>query len=292
MVLLLLLSIGGYSQELEPRSMVNVPVGTSFAMLAYAYASGNILYDQALPLEDVNAKTNTLLGAYVRSVNFFGMAAKANVILPYASGDWTGNYQGVDTLTSRSGMGDLRLGFSFNFVGSPALKKEGFSDYEQKTISGFSLQIVAPTGQYYEDKLINLGSNRWAFRPQLGISHRINTWHLEMAVNAWLFTENNSFWNGNTMKQGPIGTLKMNVIKTFNKGIWVAMGAGYAFGGKSYVNDVEREAKISVMRVGIIASFPIHPHHSLKLTAVTARRFEQGADFDALSLAYQFMWNK
>jgi len=290
--ILILIGIQGYSQELEPRSMVNLPVGTSFAMAGYGFASGNILYDPAVPLENVNAKTHTLVGAYVRSVNFFGMAAKANVILPFAAGDWDGNFQGVDTATSRTGMGDLRLGFSFNFLGSPALSRAGFKDYEQKTISGFSLQIVVPTGQYFEDKLVNIGSNRWAFRPQFGISHRINTWHFEMALNAWFYTENHSFWDGSSMKQKPIGTIKMNMIKSFDNGIWVSLGAGYAKGGRVYLNDEKRDSNISVMRLGVISTFPIHPKHSLKLSALTAVRFEQGADFDALSIAYQYMWMK
>ena len=173
LAVLLLLNTKGFSQELEPRSLINVPVGTSFAMLGYGFADGNILFDPALPIEDVNARTHTLVGAYVRSVNFLGMAGKANIVLPFAAGDWEGLFQGNDTTTARTGMGDLRIGFSFNFIGSPALEKDGFKEYTQKTIAGFSMQVVAPTGQYFEDRLINLGSNRWAFRPQLGVSHKI-----------------------------------------------------------------------------------------------------------------------
>lgn len=289
---LLLVPTGVFSQELEPRSMVNVPVGTNFAMLGYGFASGNILYDPAIPLEDVNARTHALVGAYVRSFNFFGMASKVNVILPFAAGDWEGNYEGTDSTTARTGFADMGFGFSFNFLGSPALNAEGFKDYEQKTIAGFSMQIVAPSGQYFEDKLINLGSNRWAFRPQLGLSHRINKWHLELEVNAWFFTANKSFWNGNKMEQKPIGAIKMNVIRSFKRGAWVSLGAGYAYGGIANVNDVKRDAVISVIRFGIIAVVPVHPRHSLKFSALTAYRFLEGADFDAISLAYQFFWNQ
>lgn len=288
---LLLLSCRGFSQELEPRGLTNLPVGTNFAMLGYAYAFGNILFDPALPLEDVNANTHALVGAYVRSMNFFGMGAHANVILPYAAGNWSGIYQGIDSTTARTGMGDARFGFSFNFIGSPALDKEEYKDYEQKTIAGFSMQLVAPTGQYFEDRLINLGSNRWAFRPQLGVSHKISSWYLEYAVNVWLYTANYSFWGGNKLEQSPIGTIKLHVIKSFKRGIWAALGAGYAYGGRSFVNGVKRDATISAMRFGFILAVPLHPQHSLKLAAMTAYRFEEGADFDAISLTYQFLWN-
>lgn len=280
------------AQELEPRALTNVPVGTNFAMMAYGYAQGNILFDPALPLEDVNATTHALIGAWIRAFSFFGMGAKSMLILPAVTGDWTGIYQGDDAFVSRTGIADLRLGFSFNFLGSPAVDKSQFSSYEQKTIAGFSFQMMAPTGQYFEDKLINLGSNRWAFRPQFDFSHKLGSWYLEYALNAWLYTINNSFWGGNTLKQNPIGTLKVNLIKSFNSGIWAALGAGYAFGGRSYVNNVKRDVTISTMRVGGIVAIPLHPQHSLKLTAILARRFEQGADFNSFSLAYQFLWNR
>jgi hypothetical protein len=260
-------------------------------MLGYGFASGNVLFDPALPLEDVNARMHAIVGAYVRSLNFFGMGAKANVILPYATGNWEGVYQGIDSSTARSGMGDMRLGFSFNFIGSPALDKKDYKEYRQKTIAGFSMQVIAPTGQNFEDRLINLGSNRWAFRPQLGVSHKIKTWYIEYAVNAWIYTTNYSFRNGRKREQKPIGDVKLHVIKSFNRGIWVALGAGYAYGGRSSVNDVKKDARISVLRYGVVVVVPVHPQHSLKLMAVTARRFAEGADFDSIGLTYQFLWN-
>jgi len=289
--ILLLVCARGFSQELEPRSLTNIPVGTNFAILSYAFAGGNILYDPALPLDDVNARTHVILGAYVRSFNFFEMGAKANILLPFAAGDWEGVYQGNDTTTARTGLGDMRFGFSFNFIGSPALGKDGFKDYRQKTIAGFSMQVVAPTGQYFDDRFINLGSNRWAFRPQLGASHKLNSWYIEYAINTWLFTANDAFWNGNKLEQNPISTLKVYAIKTFNKGIWASLGTGYAYGGRSFINGEERNANISVIRFGAIVVVPIHPQHSLKLALLTARRFEEGADFDSVALTYQFNWN-
>lgn len=281
-----------YAQELEPRALTNLPVGTNFAMLGYGFSQGNVLYDPALPLEDVYAQTHALVGAYVRSFNFLGMGAKANIIAPFAAGDWDGIYNGVDTSTARSGMADLRFGLSLNFIGSPALDKTEYSDYNQKSIVGFSMQVIAPTGQYFDDKLINLGSNRWAFRPQIGVSHKIKSWYIEYAINAWLYTRNYSFWDGNKLSQNPIGTFKLTFTRSFKKGIWVALGGGYALGGRAEVNDVEREAKISTIRAGVIVAVPVHPQHNLKFTAIIARRFEQGADFDSFGIAYQYMWNR
>ena len=36
-----------------------------------------------------------------------------------------------------------------------------------------SLTVNAPTGQYDGTKLINVGTNRWAFKPEVGLSHPV-----------------------------------------------------------------------------------------------------------------------
>ena len=51
--------------------------------------------------------------------------------------------------------------FSVNFYGSPALSLEEFTNYQQDLIIGSSIQVSAPLGQYDENKLVNLGNNRW-----------------------------------------------------------------------------------------------------------------------------------
>lgn len=281
-----------HAQELEPRSITNVPIGTNFAVLGYNYAQGSILFDPALTLEDVTGSTNTFVGAWVRAYNFFGMSAKSSVILPFVTGSWTGTYQGEADATDRTGIADLRLGFSFNFIGAPALAKSDYAQYKQKTIVGFSMKMVLPTGQYFENRLINLGSNRWAFRPQLTASHRFGTWYLEYAINTWFYTANPSFVDGYELKQHPIGNLKMNVVKSFKKGIWAAVGVGYATGGRMVLNDQELPSEISNIRFGAIVAVPLHPQHSLKFSAIFARRFKEGNEFNTYTLSYQFLWNR
>ena len=101
-----------YAQELEPRSLTNLPVGTNFVVAGYGFAAGNILFDPALPLEDAKAQLNTLVVAYVRSINFFRLSGKVDAVLPYGFGEWTGVLTGIDTTTSRSGFGDLRMRIS------------------------------------------------------------------------------------------------------------------------------------------------------------------------------------
>lgn len=292
-VILFILSIPiCFAQDLEPRSLTNVPTGLNFALAAYGYSQGNILLDPAVPIEDLDAQLNTFIGAYVRSFSFFGMASKIDAVLPYAFGHWDGNYNGVDTSTSRSGFGDARIRLSVNFIGSPALSLEEFSTYKQKTIVGANIQIIAPTGQYYKEKLINLGSNRWTIKPQVGVSHRMNTWYIEGYVGAWIYRDNNQFLTDNTLNQKPFFTFKSHVIKSFNKGKWAALDFGYGYGAKTYINGIAKETLISSFKFGATYAMPLSQKQSLKINVSKAIRIKRGPDFIAFSVAYQYRWMK
>jgi len=287
---LLFIAISVKAQDLEPRSLSSAPVKSNFLIVRYAYAQGNILLDAALPIENLESRVNTLVMGYVRSINFFGLSAKYNIILPIARGDYNGLYLGEETSVLRDGMGDLRLGFSFNFLGATAYNMKDYPLSESNTVSGLSFQLLLPTGQYDKTKLINLGSNRWALKTQLGVSHRINSWFLEAYGSVRLFTNNPSFFNSGRLSQKPIFALKTHVIKTFKKGIWIELGAGYGHGGQVSVNDEPRKVKMSTMRLGATFAYSVTINHSFKLSLMSGRRWEQGPDFDGCALTYQYRW--
>ena len=128
-----LISLTTTAQELEPRAINNLPVGTNFAIAAYSYAEGNLLLDPALPIEDLNSNIHSGLLAYVRSIRFFDLSAKVDVVIPYILGDWQGSIDdGQNGFRTQNGFGDVRLRFSFNFLGSKAMDISEF----QSSISG------------------------------------------------------------------------------------------------------------------------------------------------------------
>ena len=73
-------TIDGVAQELEPRSHASAPVRMNIFILAYAYSSGNVLFDPALPIEDVKAKANIFTLGYAATINLFGRLAKLDVL--------------------------------------------------------------------------------------------------------------------------------------------------------------------------------------------------------------------
>ena len=289
-VFLLLIPVAAGAQELEPRVLTNVPVGTNFALIGYGYATGNTLLDPSVPIEDLNSRVHSLFGAYVRALSLFGMSSKFDVVVPFASGDWEGQLAGVDTSRAVTGMGDPRVRLSLNFVGAPALRGEEFRQYRQKTIVGTSLQIFVPLGQYDPSKLINLGTNRWTFRAQLGASHRMGPWFLEAYASGWFFTTNPDFFGGSKLSQNPLFGFKLHLIRSLGRRAWIGIDGGYGAGGRTEVDGVELETLISTFRFGATGAWRVAARHTLRLILATGARVQRGPDFDAVSLLYQYRW--
>jgi hypothetical protein len=278
------------AQELEPRLLSNLPVGANFGVLAYNYARGNILLDPAVPVEDLDARLHTVIGAYARAIDIFGLSGKVDVVVPFAGGDWTGVLDGQDTARVATGFGDPRIRLSVNFVGAPALRPGEFRDYQQKTVVGASVQVIVPVGQYDSSKLLNLGSNRWTFRTQLGVSHTTGLWTFEGYGALWLFTHNTNYFGGSLLEQRPLFAAKIHVVRSLPKGFWLAFGAGYGSGGRGIVDGDVRDNRLATFRLGLTLSIPLARRHSLQLFPQTAIRSGKGSDFDAISLAYQYRW--
>ena len=291
LVLCSLIYNNGLSQDLEPRAINNLPIGTNFIIGGYGYAKGNILLDPGLHIDDLNSNLHSGFAAYIRSINFFGLSAKVDAIMPYVIGDWDGNVEGLDSNRSQNGLGDIRVRFSFNFLGSQAMNVEDFQNYNPEKVSGLSLQIIAPTGAYDSDRLINIGSNRWAFKTQWGFARNYNKWVIESYLGVWFFTNNSNFFDGNKLSQEPLYTIKAHVIRKLPKKMWLSLNLGYGIGGKTKVNDLPRDSEISTMRLGLLYALPLAKQHTIRFAYITGIRFNKGGDFDAFSLSYQYRWN-
>jgi hypothetical protein len=64
----------------------------------------------------------------------------------------------------------MRMRFAVNLVGTPALTMSEFMKHLRKSNLGVSLLVSAPTGQYDPGKIVNIGQNRWGFKPEVGLT--------------------------------------------------------------------------------------------------------------------------
>ena len=281
-----------HAQDLEPRLLSPVPTGGNFAIASYGYSVGNILLDNTVPVDDLEASINSFVFAYARSFKLFKKLAKFDAIIPYAFGSYNAIVDGVDTSATRNGFGDPLFRVSMILIGNGALNPLEFSKQEQKKFNlGTSLRVVAPMGQYDPSKLLNLGANRWTVKLTLAASYTLaKRVVLEGHFNSVFFTENSSFFNGNTLNQKPLLATQFHATYVFKPGIWLAASIGQGFLGETELNGTEQDNLQNTSRYGLVFAYRLKQHSALKLGFTSGITTRYGADFTSLVLAYQYIW--
>ncbi len=279
-----------HAQTLEPRAYSNAPVGMNFLLLGYQNSSGALLFDPAIPITDANANINMGLLAYVRTLNVNGNSAKAGLLLPYAALSADGYLAGDYRTRETRGMADPSFYFAYNFYGAPALSLKEFRAYRQNTIIGFNFKLSAPLGAYDPGKLINIGTNRWSFKPEIGISQALGNWTLEATAAADFYTDNTNYDNGKTRKQDAIYSSQLHAIYAFPHNIWGALSATYYAGGRTSIEGVTKDDLQQNWRTGFTLALPVNRHHSIKLFASSGVSTRTGTNYDVLGIAWQYRW--
>jgi hypothetical protein len=283
------------AQELEPRRWGHLPTGSNFAGAGYIFTDGDIALDPVLQIDDATVRMHTYAAKYIHTFELFDKSARFDWTQGYQDAIWEGQLGGQAASTSRSGWSDTLFRFAMNLVGGPPLKGQEFADYraglDRETIVGAGLVLVLPTGDYYDDKLLNLGDNRFSIRPQLGVVHARDQWSFEFTGSTWFFTENDEFWNGNSLEVDPLVSLQAHLVYTISPGLWIGTGIGQDFGAQSTLNGIEKDDRKSNLSFGITMGIPINRSFGFKVGYIGTRTQEKvGADLDNLVFGASLLW--
>jgi outer membrane putative beta-barrel porin/alpha-amylase len=278
------------AQEMEPRAYSRAPVGSQFVVVSYAYQSGDVLLDSSLPLRDVTVKLSSGSLGYGRTFGLAGRQANVSVLVPYINGRAAGTVFEERQEVRRSGLGDVRLRFSTILKGGPALSPREFASYKPRTHVGVSLTMIAPTGQYDPRRLVNLGSNRWSFKPEVGLSKPIGRWTVELVSGVWLFTENRNFFGGSRREQKPLSSFGGHVIYTLRRRMWASINATYYTGGRTVVNGVVNADMQKNSRIGATFSLPLNQRQSFKVAYAKGLTARFGGDLNTIAFGWQYAW--
>lgn len=291
----LVLNLTASAQDLEPRRWSHLPTGINSLGGGYAYTAGDIAFNPVLRIEDAELEMHTIALRYVHSFEFRGKSARFDLTQAYQSGRWEGLLDGAPASTERNGLSDTTLRFAVNLLGAPPLERREFAAYRAgtdcETILGVGLAVQLPTGHYKEDKLINLGSNRFTFRPQIGVVHNRGKWSMELTGSAWIYTDNDEFFSGNRLEQDPFFTVQGHLIYTFRPGLWLGAAAGYGFAGESTINGSPSYDRKGNLVWAFSVGIPVNPRCGLKLAYIgnhTTKR--TGSDTHTVALACSVLW--
>jgi len=281
-----------HAGEIEPRAYVNTPIGINFLLAGYAYSDGGLATEASSPIQDAQLTMPSSILAYARSLDVWGKSGKIDVIVPYSHISGSAMVAGQTRERDVSGFNDPRVRFSVNFYGAPALSLQEFANYQQDLIIGASIQVSAPLGQYDEDKLVNLGNNRWFVKPDIGISKAWGPFSLECSTGVFLFSRNDEYFGGKTLDQDPVSTTQIHATYNLGRGIWVAVSGTYDYGGRTKIDGVRSDEIDSNSRLGATLALPVNRNNSIKLFASTSIHTNRGSEFDLLGAIWQYRWGQ
>jgi hypothetical protein len=285
------LALSAGAQDLTPRAYVITPVGSNAVIFSYVFNTGEVLLDPTLPITDVKARFQVPVVSGYRSFGLFGRSANVAVSVPYGYGHFEGKVYDTQTRIWRSGLGDARIRFSMNLYGGRAMTLPEYPKYRERLVIGASITMVAPTGQYDRAKLVNVGTNRWAFKPEIGLSRRWGRWALDAYAGAWLFTNNVSFFPGTSVRQqNAMESTEFHFGYYLRPRLWMTFDSNLWLGGNTVVNGIENDDRARNSRLGGTVSVPINRHQSFKFSASRGAIVRVGGNFTTITAGWQYSW--
>jgi hypothetical protein len=277
------------AQDLVPGAYTPAPTGFNILTVAAVYSDGALAFDASLPIEDASATIGGAGFGVTRTLNIAGRFANIGLGLPFVVGHVEGRVLDQFQQASRTGFGDLAIRTAVNLYGAPAMTRQQFAKYRATTVVGLSLTVGAPVGQYRSTRYVNLGTNRWSFRPELGFMRTRGRWTFEGDLGAVFFTDNTNYVNGATREQAPIAAVQGHLIYTRRPGFWLAADGNYWKGGRITTNGASAALEQENSRIGATLAVPIRRQQwrfSYSFGAYTTI----GGDYHSVGISYSYVW--
>ncbi len=279
------------AQELTPRLFWPTPKGTKVLIAGYSHSTGDLFFDTSIPIEAADSRINTGVLAYTQTLDLWGRTSNILLSLPYSSGTAKGLVEGDPGERKFSAFGDFSMTLNVNLRGAPSMNKEEFLAFraDPQPLVGVSIKVIAPTGEYYSDRLVNVGSNRWTTRFKLGSVHLLTReWLLELAASAWFFGDDEKFVSGKK-EQDPIYSAEANLIKRIRPGLWASLDLTYFYGGRQTIGGEALRNTQSNLKLGGTLVVPFLGRHAIKIGYANGIITRYGDDFDQFLLSYQVL---
>jgi hypothetical protein len=278
------------AQDLEPRQYTNAPIGINVLVAAATRSEGNVLFDPSIELEDGKIEIAGPLLGYARTLAVGRFVGKVDAAVAHICLDGSATFEGERVTRNVCGLSDARTRLTVNFIGTPAHPTAGMQQTSSDFVLGASFGLSVPVGQYDADRLVNIGTHRWATKLEIGMSKGVGRWSIELALASTLFEDNDAYYGGRTRKQDPVYSLQAHAVRVFAKGTWLAIDATHYRGGQTETGGVLNPNLQANSRLGFTLGVPLNPRQALKINASAGVSTRTGSDFDVIGVGWQYRW--
>jgi len=266
-------------------------VGLNQVELEYQYTRANASFDTSLVVGSANLDQNKGTLSYTHNFSTFGHLTWITANVQF--GSLSGSVAESNTSGSTSGMGASSFEVAGLLMGGQALSAAELATHEPTTILGMSLTVTGPNGQYNPNKVLNLGSNRWSFKPELGVSYPFGPerkWELDGYINAYFYTDNTSYQGAEILQQEPLPGLEVHISYKLAPSFWVSLDTRYAFRGETVVDGQAQNNAQQNLIVGAEANWSPNSHNSLDIVFAKTLAHVNAPAATSVSVSYTYSW--
>jgi len=279
------------AQFTDPRNYQNAPVGVNQAEVDYAYVRANTSIDTSIIITGAHLNLNQWTLSYTRYFGLFGHTAWFSPAIPLAN--LNGAVEGTNISGSVNGAGDSSYEFAVLLKGGPALSPADFGDYKTRTTVGMSLIFTAPTGLYRSNKILNLGADRWSFKPEIGVSYpfgREQKWVFDGYANCYFYTNNTAYRGVEVLRQGPLPGVEAHLSYGFGEKLVASFDTRSSFRGETTVNNLGQNNSQRNFILGSEAIVSLNNKNQLTFIFEKALVHNNGPSVTGVSMRYDYLW--
>lgn len=272
----LLAPAGALAQGDGPGAQILFPVGTNIFVPTWLNMEMNSDLSQSVLRLDADVDADVLLGIYQRGFAIGDRFAEIWVVPMWADlgAQVDVARAGGGTVTrsvSESGFGDPYLAFKIGLVGAPALTLPEFMKHKPTFQLYAYGGVYVPIGDYDGDRLLNFGTNRWAYRlglPMvLPLGDPKRQTNLEIHPGFTFYGDNDEPGGGAAdQEQDPLFQVESHLSTHWNAKWWSSIGLRYRKGGETSTDGVADGNEQDVLGGEVTMGYAFTPRLGLQTT--------------------------
>jgi len=255
-----------------PRAYLFAPDGLNAIAITYMELSSNYNFAQDILIPGAELDSDVEAVAYNRYFNLGGHFAQFQATGIFGGVGGTvqvgpgfplpGFPAGVYDTRRFRGFGDPYFALRVGLSGAPALKLPEFVKHKQ----GFQVYglfgVSVPIGEYETTQLVNLGTNRWAFRAGLPMvvpfGSPMKPTYLEVIPSLYFYTTNDDpSGAADERSQKPLFVVESHLTHNITPKFWVGGDLRYQAGGETKTDGIPDDNTANHLGGGFVAGYQI-----------------------------------
>jgi len=205
---------------------------------------------------------------------------------------------GASFSQSASGYADPSVQLDMNLFGTPKLPAIfSYMNYEPTWTLDAAFMLGVPLGQYDNDKLVNLGLNRFYGRFAFPFKYHFRVFtqgymsSLEVVPSVWLFGENDDFL-GQKLQNDPLWQIEAHWTHDFTRHFYASIDLLYRNGFQSEINGVNLGSDVEIGDFGFTLNFSVTDNVTIR-TSFSSNVFgDSDIDTSMIRLQFIYAWDR